>query len=245
MQELADGYVAAAKAANVAIINGEIAQMGSLVSGWGDFPYHWGAACLWFGTKDRLFTGKEIKAGDAVVALRDPGFRTNGLSLTRNIFKKHYGLNWHTKKFNKSTIGLHVLTPSTIYAPLVTHIHGGFAGKARAKLTGVVHVTGGGIPEKLARVLRASGLGASLDNLFDPAPIVKYCQELGGVSDKDAYRAWHMGQGMLLITPEPHKVLVEAQKTGIKAQIAGYIRPEKGITIASKGAASYGAELAF
>jgi len=70
VRELAEGYVAAAKAANVAVINGEIAQMGSLVAGHGDFPYHWGAALVWFARKEKLFTGKEIMTGDAVVMLQ-------------------------------------------------------------------------------------------------------------------------------------------------------------------------------
>ncbi|MEK7557178.1 MAG: AIR synthase related protein, partial [Patescibacteria group bacterium] len=105
MRELAEGYVAAAREANVAVINGEIAQMGSLIAGYSDFPYHWGAACVWFARKDRLLTGAEIQAGDAVVVLQEHGFRANGCSLVHKIFRYVHGEEWHTTPHAGSTLG--------------------------------------------------------------------------------------------------------------------------------------------
>ncbi|HVY72782.1 MAG TPA: AIR synthase-related protein [Candidatus Paceibacterota bacterium] len=245
IRELATGYVAAANAAGVAIINGEIAQMGKLVSGWDNFPYHWGASCVWFGKKENLFTGREVEVGDAVVMLKDNGFRTNGLTLARTIFAKKYGEEWHKQLFDDSTLGMHVLTPSTIYSCFVTHLNGTFDREGVSKLHGVVHITGGGIPEKLQRVLKPSGFGANLSNLFSPAHIVTHCQEVGEVSDKDAYGAWHMGQGMGLITPQPDIVLKEAQAFGIEARVAGHIVSKPGIRLVSKGAASPGEDLVY
>src|SRR3989338_4528423 len=64
VKQLAEGYIEAAKAANVAIVNGEVAELGSRVAGFGSFNYNWGAAVVWFAKKDRMFTGKEIKEGD-------------------------------------------------------------------------------------------------------------------------------------------------------------------------------------
>ena len=63
IKQLAKGYVKAAKDANVAIINGELAELGNRVSGYDDFNYNWGAAVIWFAKKHRMFTGKEIKQG--------------------------------------------------------------------------------------------------------------------------------------------------------------------------------------
>lgn len=245
IRELAEGYIAAAKQANVAIINGEIAQMGSLVSGYGDFPYHWGAACVWFARKEKLFTGREIKAGDSVVMLRENGFRANGWSLVRKVFESAHGEKWHTVTHEGSTLGMLALAPSVIYSRFVVGLHGGFESDGTSKIHGVAHITGGGIPEKMARVLRPSKLGASLTDLFDPPEIVSYCQRVGKISDRDAYRAWNMGQGMALITPEPDKVLAEAKKYGIDAKISGEIVAEPGITIISRGAESAGKELKF
>lgn len=244
VRELAKGYVAAAKEANVAIINGEIAQMGSLMAGHGDFPYHWGAACIWVACKDKILTGKEIKKGDAVVVLKEEGFRTNGLTLVRRILEKKQGKNWHLKKYAGSTLGRLVLTPSRIYSRAVVDMYGGFASKAKCKIHGVAHITGGGVPEKLGRVLRPSGLGAYLPDLFDPPEIMRHCQELGKISDRDAYRAWNMGQGLAIITPEPEKVIAHARKFDIMGRIAGEITKNPIVKIVSKGL-QHGKEIAF
>lgn len=245
VRELASGYVAAAKEANVAIINGEIAQMGSLMAGHGDFPYHWGAACVWVARKDRILTGAKIRAGDAVVILQEDGFRTNGLTLVRAILAKRHGKDWHKARFGKTTLGKAVLTPSRIYSRAVVEMYGGFEGRGKCTIHGVAHITGGGVPEKLSRVLRSSGLGARLDNLFDPPEIMRYCQETGRVSDHDAYRVWNMGQGLAIVTPEPEKVVALARRFDMRAEIAGEITRDTKIQIESKGSEARGKKLAF
>lgn len=245
VQQLADGYVAAAHDAGVAIINGEIAQMGSLMGGEGDFPYHWGATCMWVARKEKLFTGLEIKTGDAVVVLREKGFRTNGISLMRSVFERVCGKDWHMAEHEGSTLGLLALTPSIIYTRFVIGLHGGFDTTGTCELHGVAHITGGGVPEKLGRVLRRSKLGARLPNLFDPPEVMSYCQRVGEISDRDAYRAWNMGQGLAIITPEPDRVTAEAKAYGIEAHIAGEIIPDSQIIITSKGIESPQKELMF
>jgi phosphoribosylformylglycinamidine cyclo-ligase len=79
------------------------------------------------------------------------------------------------------------------------------------------------------------GFGAELDDLFDPPKIVNYCQEQGEVSDREAYRTWNMGQGMLVVTTEPERVISIVKKYGIDAKEVGRITQEKGIRIANKG----------
>lgn len=245
MRELADGYVAAAKEANVAVINGEIAQMGSLMTGYGEFPFHWGAACIWVGRKEKLLTGTEIKAGDSVVVLREKGFRANGWSLVRKIFNRVHGDRWHNVEHEGSSLGLLALTPSQIYSRFVVGLYGGFDTEGTCEIHGVAHITGGGVPEKLVRVLRRSKLGARLPNLFEPAEVMSYCQKAGEISDHDAYRAWNMGQGLAIITPEPEKVIAASKAYGIDAQIAGEIVVEPKVVITSKGTEAPGKEISF
>ena len=114
-------------------------------------------------------------------------------------------------------------------------MHGGFQTEGNCEIHGVAHITGGGVPGKLGRILKASGFGAELDNLFEPCKAMLYCQRLGGIEDKEAYRTWNMGQGLAVITPEPEKVIEEAKKFGIRAQVAGKVVEDKRITILSKG----------
>ncbi len=235
LKQLAEGYVKAADAANVAVINGELAELGDGVGGYGKFKYNWCSSIAWFANKNKLFTGKEVQLGDSVVVLEEKGFRSNGLSLTRKVFEQKHGPEWHNFEFEGEKLGNLVLIPSTIYSKAVIHMHGGFKTEGCCKIHGVSHITGGGLPGKLGRVLKPSGYGAELDNLFEPCKAMQYCQELGNIADKEAYRTWNMGQGLAIITPEPEKVIQEAAKFNIKAQIAGKVIEENKIKIKSKG----------
>jgi len=246
IKQLAEGYVSAAKEANVAIVNGEIAELGSRVGGYGPFNSNWGAGLVWFASKSKMFTGYEIKPGDKIVALREKGFRSNGLSLARKVFRDVYGDFWHNAEFMGKKIGSLVLTPSKIYCGAVVKMHGSISSAGKAMIHGIAHITGGGIPGKLGRILKASSFGAELNNLFEPPEIMLQCQKLGNVSDEEAYRTWNMGNGMLIISPEPEKVVQIASEYGIDARIAGEVVSEPGIKIRNKGVfASDGEFLSF
>ena len=224
VKQLARGYIAAAKAANVAIVNGEIAELGNRVGGFGQFNYNWGAAVVWFAQKDRMFTGHEIVEGDALVGLREKGFRSNGLSLVRKILEKEHGEEWHNKTLpNGGNIGKAVLFPSTIYSAAVGAMTGGYEGNPRAEVHGFAHITGGGLPGKLGRVLGPSGLGANVNDPFSPALLMLACQRLGNVTDREAYKTWNMGQGGVVITPEPEKIIGIAEEYEIEAKQIGTV----------------------
>jgi phosphoribosylformylglycinamidine cyclo-ligase len=128
-----------------------------------------------------------------------------------------------------------ILHPSRIYTKAVVDAHGGLEGEAKANITGVAHITGGGIPGKIGRMLKPSGLGAELYDLYDPPDIMLICQERGPVKDKEAYKTWGMGQGMMFATDEPDKVIGIAKEYGIEAKEAGEVIPEKIIRIENKG----------
>ena len=168
------------------------------------------------------------------MAFQEKGFRSNGFSLVRKVFKEKLGEDWHDYDFQGKKLGLHVLQPSQIYSKALVNMHGGLKTQGTCEIHAVSHVTGGGVPEKIGRVLRPSGLGVNLGDLFDPCPAMRYCQQLGSIPDKEAYRTWNMGQGLLVITPEPDKVIEEAKKFGIIAKKAGVITEDK-IVIKSKG----------
>ena len=235
IKQLAKGYVSAAKDANVAVVNGEVAELGARINGFGHFNYNWGAAVVWFAKKSRMLTGYEIKVGDKIIGLREAGFRSNGLSLVRKIMQETHGENWHEEIHDGKNLAELILEPSRIYTPAVVDMFGGFDKKSNADIHGVVHITGGGIPEKLGRVLKPSGFGAYLENLFEPPDLMLYCQEKGGVSDEEAYKTWNMGQGMILISPDAHNVMKIAFEHSIESKIIGEIYSKPNIVIRSRG----------
>ena len=113
---------------------------------------------------------------------------------------------------------------------------GGYCGEPKTEVHGVAHITGGGIPGKLGRILKPSGLGAVIDEPFEPSEFIKYTQALGNVSDIEAYRTWNMGQGMIVITPKPDEVIRIAENYRIPSQTIGIVTREQGIKIKNKGA---------
>lgn len=270
VRQLARGYINAAKEANVAVVNGEVAELGASVGGYfrtpeiitrirqaaryiftgtlpqnNNFVYNWGAGVVWFAKKERLFTGREIKEGDSIVALKEEGFRSNGLSLTRRILEKEYGRNWHEKDYCGKNLGEMVLEPTKLYTKAIIEMTGGFDGTPKTEVHGTVHVTGGGVPGKLGRVLKPSGLGAIIYELFEPPILMSHLQGIGNVTDEEAYKTWNMGQGKLVITPQPYQVMSIARKQGIEAKIAGQVTKKPGIKIISNGYKTTGNDLIF
>ena len=235
IRKMAKGYCDAAREARVAVINGELAELGVRVSGFGPFNYNWGAGIVWFARKERMFTGFEIEAGDTLVALQEKGFRSNGLSLVRRILSRKLGEDWHMQTWQGENIGDFVLTPSRIYTRPVIDMTGGVEAEPRATIHGLAHITGGGLPGKVGRILKPKKLGAVIEEPFTPEDIVLYCQELGNVSDEEAYRTWNMGQGMVVVTPEPEAVIAIAKEHNIQAKTIGKVTGEPGISIVSQG----------
>lgn len=262
IEQLALGYVAAASAANVVVVNGETAELGDRIGGYApfvsfmqklqdrvlrrapediSFNYNWGAAVLWVAHKERILTGHQIEPGDALVGLVEPGFRSNGITDVRIAMRQTYGKEWHyarERSLGDVVLGRLVQTPSTIYAGLVNELTGGFdiEKEPKAEIHGIAHITGGGQPSKLGRMLEPSGLGATINNPINPPEVMLHIQRLREFSDEKAYGKWHMGPGMVIATPEPERVIAEALLRGIEAKEIGYITEKPGIKIKNRGA---------
>jgi len=275
IRQLAEGYVKAAERGDVCVISGENAELSTRVGGYSklpnfftrarqgleyvisgkkisdsDFHFNWSGTCTWFANEKRLFTGREIKKGDSLVGLADPGFGSNGISLVRKIGEKYFGREWHLEKYKlesgeTETLGKLVLTPCKIYSRAVVDMYGGYEQEARTEVHGVAHITGGGLPEKIKRVLKPSGLGANINNPIKPPEIMIYFQRVGNVSDEEAYNTWHMGQRLVIVTPKPDKVMQIASEYRIDSQKIGEVTEKKGIRIKNKGAFSKGEFLDF
>lgn len=218
VEQLMGGLEKAATQAGVAVVGGEIAELRELVRG-----YHWSASIVGIVKKERLIAGREITAGDTLVALLTDNFRSNGFTLVRKVLEGALGPWWHRVKYDETTTwGEKILSPSTIYTPLVLHLIGRFDGAPKAKIHGIAHITGGGLRHNLQRIL-PPGLDIRVATLPTPPEVIARVRELGKISKQEAYQVWNMGIGMVLVTPEPERVLSVAQEQGIKAQIFGEV----------------------
>lgn len=234
VNDLMRGLYDAARMASIAVTGGEIAELGARISGYGEkMHFNWCATGMGYLPEGRkLITGEDVKAGDAIIALASRGFRSNGYTLIRQTMEKEFGSEWHLKEYSPSkNWGELLLTPSLIYAPVLAKCL-----DSEYPIHALAHVTGGGIPGNLRRMLKANRLGADLFDLFNPQPFMKQIQEMAGVDDQTAYTLWNMGNGMLIVVRDKDKqdILNRITENHYQAKHVGVVVEDEDIWISSK-----------
>jgi phosphoribosylformylglycinamidine cyclo-ligase len=226
------GLKEACNFAGITITGGEIAELGNRIGGFGErMHFNWSATAIGILPQNlsESIDGSHVKPGQTIFSLKSRGFRCNGWSSVRRIMKNRFGDDWHNEKYDEnSTWGEILLTPSLIYSPLITDLI-----LSDVVLTGIAHITGGGIFDNFRRVLKINNVGALLDNLFEPLPFIDKVRNFGNVSLEDAYLWWNMGNGMLLVADEKYtdKILMTAQSKNYICQMAGKVTEKNSIHI--------------
>ncbi len=203
----------------IVIPGGEIAELGNTLRG-----TIWNASATGIVEKHKFITGEAIELGDVVIALQETGFRANGFSLVRYILK-NAGISYSDMFSDSKTWGEVLLTPCTLFHSSLLSVLGRFGEPSMATMKGAVHITGGGLAGNFFRLLKKKGLGADLPNIFSMPEAMRKLQALGNVSDKEAYKTWNGGNGMLLVcSPSQAELIISLLRgQGITAQIAGSI----------------------
>ncbi len=202
IEQLVEGMSFACRKAGCALIGGETAEMPGFYP-----PGEYDLAGFIVGAVERkkILTGKNVRPGDALLALPSAGLHTNGYSLARKLVFELARLKPETyvpEVGNK--IGAELLKPHLCYAPALKNII------ARGWVAALAHVTGGGIPGNLPRVL-PSGVKAQIDLASWPVPsIFKYLAGVGKVDTDELLQSFNMGVGMILVVPPAHVKSVEA-----------------------------------
>lgn len=217
-----DSLAQACRDQNIVIAGGEIAEVGSKIQG-----TSWGADAVGIVEKDRVITGEHIQPGDAIIALQETGFRCNGYSLVRKIIREQFG----------NDVGLlrKCQKGSTVYHAAVLDICGRYGEERAANIHGIAHITGGGIPGNIKRILKKKNFGARLTNLFSPTKEMLLLAEEADIPAAELYEVWNSGNGMLLVCPpsDAEKIIGILQKRGVVAQVAGEVTNSHDIQIAA------------
>src|SRR5690348_1815301 len=202
VEQLVEGMSRSCRKAGCALIGGETAEMPGFYP-----PGEYDVAGFIVGVVERkkLLTCKNVKPGDALLALPSAGLHTNGYSLARKLVFDVAKLKPDTyvaEVGNK--IGAELLKPHLCYAPALKNI------LAKGWVSALAHITGGGIPGNLPRVL-PSGVQASVDISSWPVlPIFKYLAKLGKIDTDELLQSFNMGVGMILAVPAKKVKSVEA-----------------------------------
>src|ERR1700728_5287771 len=139
-----------------------------------------------------LLPQSRLKPGDLVFRLPSSGVHSNGFSLVRRIVART-GLAWEASApFDPSrSLAAALLTPTRLYVlPLLEAL------KRTRGIHAFAHITGGGYPDNLPRVLDA-GLAVSLDlDAFAPQPVFSWLASVGGLDESEMLRTFNCGFGM-------------------------------------------------
>ncbi|MGE6786393.1 phosphoribosylformylglycinamidine cyclo-ligase [Ensifer adhaerens] len=200
------GIAAGCRESGCALIGGETAEMPGMYSG-GDYDlagFAVGAA-----ERGQLLPAGDINEGDVILGLASSGVHSNGYSLVRKIVTLS-GLAWDAPApFGEGTLADLLMTPTRIYVkPLLKAIRQTGAIKALA------HITGGGFPENIPRVL-PKHLAAEIDLDAIKAPkVFSWLALTGGVAANEMLRTFNCGVGMIVVVPAEKAAEVSAVLTG-------------------------------
>jgi phosphoribosylaminoimidazole (AIR) synthetase len=222
---------------------GETAELGTCVGSENKTAlakYLWAGVAIGAYNPKTIITGDQVKEGMAVIALREYGFRNNGISSVRKGIILEYGSDCYSNPEAQEAIKK-AATPAVLYDDFLANLNGWYAGDFQpiVPMYLIVHVTGGAIKSKFAEdILFPRGLSAHLDNLWEPADIMKQCAKWRGMNDEECYEVWNGGQGALVVIEEKDIVdfLDLAKRYDIEARVAGKITKEASpsVTIESK-----------
>ena len=203
--ELVAGIGAACEENGVALLGGETADMPDLYSP-GD--YDLAGFIVGVAERDAILDGSAIEEGDVLIALPSTGLQTNGYSLVREIFGIAKGLG---EERDRELLDEHVEDLGGTLGDALLAVHGSFLEVVRPllpRLRGMAHITGGGLPGNVPRML-PDGLRAHLDAAsWEPPPLFAHIQRAGGIEDGEMFRTFNMGIGMVLVASPPDAAAV-------------------------------------
>ncbi len=187
---LIESIAAACKFSRCALIGGETAELPGMYPK-GEFDLA-GFAVGVVEKKD-IIKPEMVKKGDVVIGLASSGFHSNGYSLIRKVVQdKKLNL---TQNYGFGHLRDLLLAPTEIYAPVLNHALSKY-GKA---IHGLAHITGGGIPGNLNRVL-PDHLDAKVEKGSWHIPdIIEFIVKQGEIAEEEAYKVFNMGIGMAVI----------------------------------------------
>jgi phosphoribosylformylglycinamidine cyclo-ligase len=186
------GIAEGCRQAGCALIGGETAEMPGMYR---EGDYDLAGFAVGAAERGELLPKADAAEGDVILGLASSGVHSNGYSLVRKIVELS-GLGWGAQApFDaEKTLGEALLEPTRIYVkPLLKAIRETGAIKALA------HITGGGFPENIPRVLPKT-LAAEIDLAAIPVkPVFKWLASVGGVAEREMLRTFNCGVGMVLV----------------------------------------------
>ena len=204
---LIEGAARGCEIAGCALLGGETAEMPEIYAE-GDFDmagFAVGVVPL-----RRAVDSMRVEPDDVIIGLASSGVHSNGFSLVNRIIAdKGLDLGEKHEELGGATLGKTLLTPTRIYSrPIVALLR---RYKVKRIVSGMAHITGGGLPGNVKRVLPEE-VDARIDTAtWTVPPIFTLLQERGGVDADEMARVFNLGVGFVLIVRPTFADSVERQ----------------------------------
>ena len=173
--------------AGAALVGGETAEMPGMYHG-GD--YDLAGFCVGVVEKARIIDGSAVQAGDVLLGLASSGPHSNGYSLIRKILEVS-GAQLD-QCFVDHTLSVALLAPTRIYVKPILKL------LEQAEVHAIAHITGGGLPENLPRVLPLNTKAVIHIAGWQRPAVFQWLQQQGGVTEAEMWRTFNCGVGLVV-----------------------------------------------
>jgi phosphoribosylformylglycinamidine cyclo-ligase len=192
-ERVVSGIADACKHNGCALIGGETAEMPGF---YGGGEYDLAGFIVGVVEREKIITGKNVQIGDVLIGLPSNGLHTNGYSLARKLLFEvaKYSSESYINEI-KNKVGNELMRTHKSYWPVLRRL---FEAEA---VTGVAHITGGGITENVPRVIPKGTAAQVTLGSWPVQPIFSHLQKLGNITDAEMLRTFNMGIGMVLVVP--------------------------------------------
>ena len=192
--QVVKGISEGCRMAKCSLIGGETAEMQGLYQ---KKEYDLAGFVVGVVEGDKVIDGSEIAMRHQLIGISSTGLHSNGYSLARKIIFDKLKLRVYDKMQGLNrTIGDELLEPTKIYSETVLNLLRDY------KISGICHITGGGIIENLPRILPQTCQARIKLGTWEIPPIFSFLKEKGNISDFEMFRTFNNGIGMILVLPE-------------------------------------------
>jgi len=222
--QIIQGIVEGCNQAGCALLGGETAEMPGFYK---PGEYDLAGFCVGAVEADKIIDGSAVSINDRVIGLASSGLHSNGFSLARKVLLEKNKLDIKDRVSGLSrAIGLELLEPTRIYVKSLLYIFKNF------QVKGLIHITGGGFYDNIPRIIPRACRCVINKNTWEIPPIFRVIQEMGNIEEREMFRVFNMGIGMMIIVPEKEcRAVLEQLKMealGEKAYLIGSIEKREG-----------------
>lgn len=190
LEQIAEGMAAACREAGCSLVGGETAEMPG-VYGIGD--YDLAGFLVGTTTVDRLLGPQLVRPGDILLGIRSSGLHTNGYTLVRHLVAE--------RELDYSVIlpGTDLPLGELLLAPHRSYLNAVLSLRSLGDVHALAHITGGGIPENLPRVLPEEVAAVIETSRWEVPSLFSALQRLGDISEEEMWATFNMGIGMICV----------------------------------------------